>query len=74
MLVFCDKVGDIKDSTCIKSPGCPSTIELILLNNHVVFKILVWSRTDLLDFHRMVVTEIKIYFKRLKTSVMDYRD
>ena len=74
MSVFCDKVGDTKDSTCKKSPGNPSTIELNLLNDHVVFKILVWSRTDLLDFHRMVVAEIKIYFKRLKTSVMNYRD
>ena len=33
-----------------------------------------FSLTDLLSFHRMVVTSMKISLERLKPSVMNHRD
>ena len=44
---FCDTFdlkSLIKDTTCYKNPENPSSIDLILINNHLFLKILVLSR------------------------------
>ena len=64
----------IKDGTCYKSPENPRTIDLILTKNLSSFRnfYIIW--TDLLDFHRMVLTVMETSFERLKPRVLNHRD
>ena len=74
---FCDTIvlkSLIKDAVGYKNPENPSSTDLILRNNPCSFQNSCVIEIGLSDFHRMVVTVMKISFERLKTRVINYRE
>ena len=63
-----------KDSTCFKNPENPSCIDLILTNSPYSFQNSGVIETGLLDFHKMIVSVLKITFQKLKPRIVQYRD
>ena len=61
-------------SKVYKKTENPSIIGLILTNNPRSFLNSCVIETNLLDFHRIVVTVTKTSFERLKPRVLNYRD
>ena len=69
---FCDTFGlkSLKKKlTCYKNQENSSSTDLILTNNPLSFQNSCVIETGLSDFHRMVVTVMKISFERLKPRV-----
>ena len=56
----------VKQKTCFKNPDRPSCIDLILTNSLEVSKIH--------DFHKLVVTALKLYFPKQKPNIQTFRD
>ena len=63
----------IKDATCYKNPENLNSIDFTIRNNSRSFRNFCVIKTDLLDFHRMVVTVTKTLFERSKPTVTEYR-
>ena len=70
---FCDIFGLIKDTTCDKPPENPRSTDLILTKNPRSFQSSWVIETGLSGFHRMVETDMKTSFERLKPRVISYR-
>ena len=70
---FCLK-SLIKVAICYKNPENPSIIGLTLINNPRSFLNSCVIKTNLSDFHRIVVTAMKTSFERLEPRVINYRD
>lgn len=69
----CDTIGlkhFIKDMMCYKAPQIPSTVDPKLSLNSLNIKNYCVIKIALSDFHRMVVTALKISFKRLSPRVI----
>ena len=64
----------IKESTCYKNPGNPSSIDLILTNSPRSFQCSCVVETGLSDFHKMTVTVMKTTFQRMPAKIRNYRD
>ena len=64
----------IKEPTCFKNPANPTCIDLLLTNCYRSFQKSCAIETELSDFHRMVVTVMKVYFQNQKPKVVTYRD
>ena len=67
----------VKQKTCFKNPDRPSCIDLILTNSSRSFQETCNVETGLLDFHKLVVTVLKLYFPKrfqndLFKSELDY--
>lgn len=58
-----------KDKTCFKSMNISSCIDLFIPNNPLCFQNITAIFTGISDFHKMVLTVIKIFF--LKSSPKD---
>ena len=54
----------VKRSTCYKNPSNPSCIDLVLTNRKKSFQSSHTIETGLSDFHKMVVTIMKLILKR----------
>ena len=63
----------IKDNTCFKNPEKTSCIGLIITNRPKCFKNSVTLEMGLSDFHKMIVTVIKVFYKKQKPSIITYR-
>ena len=64
----------IKQPTCFKNPENPSCIDLILTNKSRSFQSKCVIETGLSDFHRMKISVLKMYFRKLPPKVINYRD
>ena len=51
-------------STCYKNPGNPSFIDFFLTNKNLYFQKTNAFETGLSDFHKLVVTVMKTYFRK----------
>ena len=64
----------INKPTCFKNPGKPSCIDLILTNWSRSFQNFCAIETGLSDFHKLVVTVLKITYKKSKPKIITYRN
>ena len=64
----------VKSPTCFKNPVNPSCIDLFLTNRPNCFQNTSTIETGISDFHKMVVTVLKIHYKKQKAKVIHYRD
>ena len=74
---FCDLYGMkslIRIPTCYKNPANPTCIDLMLTNSNRSFQNSCTIETGLSDFHKMIVTVLKIYFQKREAKVINYRD
>ena len=73
---FCQIYGCknlIKDNCYFKNPEKPSCVNLIITNRPKCFKNSVTLETGLSDFHKMILTVIKVFYKKQKPSIITYR-
>ena len=63
-----------KKTTCFKNSDNPTCIDLILTNRQKSFQNSTIIETGLSDFHKLTVTVLKSYFKKLKPKELIYRD
>ena len=59
----------IKQKTCYKNPDRPTCINLILTNSSRSFQDTYAVDTELSDFHKLVVTVLKLYFPKHKLNI-----
>ena len=64
----------IKDPTCFKNLENPSCIDRILTNSPYSFQHSCVIEPGLSDFHKMIVSVLKITFQKLKPKIVHYRD
>ena len=64
----------IKEPTCFKNPANPKCIDLLLTNRRRSFQNSCVIETGLPDFHKMTVTVLRYFFKKVKPKVIFYRD
>ena len=73
---FCD-LYSLKNLTkhpiCYKSVQNPTSIDMFLTNRHNCFQNSCTIETGLSDHHKMIITVLKTYFKKLKPSIIKYR-
>ena len=63
----------VKGPTCFKNPDKPFSIDLIPTNKSKSFQTSQIIETGISDFHKMVMTVSKVYFKKKGTSAIQYR-
>ena len=63
----------VKEETCFKNPENPSCIDLFLINRPRCFQNTVAVETGISDFHKMVVTVLKVFYKKQKPKISQYR-
>ena len=54
----------IKDPTCYKNASNPSSIDVILTNRKNYFQNSMTVGTGLSDYHKMIITALKVHFKK----------
>ena len=64
----------INEPTCYKSQVNPSSIDVMLTNRKTCFENSMTIETGLSDCHKMTVTVMKKYFKKLEPITIMYRD
>ena len=64
----------ITDPTCFKSVENPSCIDVMLTNRSLCFENSMTIETGLSDCHKMTVTVMKKYYKKLEPVTINYRD
>ena len=62
----------VKGPTCFENPGKPSCIDLTLSNKSKTFQTSQIIETGISDFHKMVMTVLKVYFKKKGPSIIQY--
>ena len=63
----------VKEEICFKNPENPSCIDLFLINRPRCFQNTVAVETGISDFHKMVVTVLKVFYKKQKPKISQYR-
>ena len=63
-----------KEPTCFKNPNNPSCIDLFLTNRSRYFQNTSTIETGISDFHKLVVTMLKIFYKKQKPKIIQYRN
>ena len=77
MKTFCQAYGLknlIKEPTCYKNTNNPSSIDVILTNRPNRFHNPMTIETGLSDHHKMVLTVLKTYFKKIEPTIITIRD
>ena len=64
----------IRIPTCYKNLANPTCFYLILTNSNQSFQNSCTIETGLSDFHKMIVTVLKIYFQEREAKAINYRD
>ena len=64
----------VKEPTCFKNPENPSCIDLFLTNSPKSFQNTCVVSTGLSDFHKMIVTVLKMALPKSKPIIRQYRD
>ena len=73
---FCDLYGLkslIRIPTCYENPVNSTCIDMMLTNSNRSFLNSFTIETGLSDFHKMIVTVLKIYFQKREVKVVNYR-
>ena len=73
---FCDAFNLknlVKSPTCFKNPDNPSCIDLFLTNRPKSFHGTRTLETGLSDFDKMVITILKLHYKKQKPKIIQYR-
>ena len=76
MISFCESYNlksIIKQPRCFKNPEKPSCIDLILTKRSKSFQNTCVIETGLSDFHRMTVSVLKMYLRKLPPKIITYR-
>ena len=60
--------------TCFKNIDNPSCIDLILTNRYRSFQNNVTIETGLSDFHKMTVSVLKTFFRKMPPNIISYRN
>ena len=60
----------VKGPTCFKHPDKPSCIDLILTNRSKSFQTSQIIETGITDFHKMVITVLKVCFRKKERCVI----
>ena len=60
----------VRVSTCYKNPANLSCIDLFLTNSNLFFQDTNAFETGLSDFHKLVVTVMKIHFRKMKPKTI----
>ena len=63
-----------KEPTCFKNPNNPSCIDLFLTNRSKYFQNTSTIETGISDFHKLVVTVLKMFYKKQKPKIIQCRD
>ena len=63
---------NIKDRTCFKNPRDPLCIDLVVTNRPKSFQYSTVIKTGLLDFYKMTLTVLKIFYKKKRPSIIRY--
>ena len=64
----------VKQPTCFKNPDNPSCIDLMLTNKSKRVHTYQIIETSISDFHKMIMTVLKVYFKKKGPTIIQYRD
>ena len=64
----------IKEPTCFTNAQHPTTIGLILTNKSESFQNSICIETGLSDHHKMIITVLKVHFKKLNPIKIKYRN
>ena len=64
----------IEQPTCFKNSEKPNCIDLILTNSPKSFQTTCVIETGLSGFHRMIVSVLKMHFRKLPPRIISYRD
>ena len=73
---FCQIYGCkniVKDTTCFKNPINPTCIDLIVTNRPKSFQESEVIETGLSDFHKMILTVMKVFYNKQKPRIIQYR-
>ena len=76
MKEFCelyDLQNLIKDPTCYKNASNPSSIDVILTNRKNSFQNSMTIETGLSDYHKMIITVLKVHFKKKEPITTKFR-
>ena len=63
----------VKEPNCFKNPDNPSCIDLFLTNHPRCFQNTIVVETGISDFHKMLVTVLKVLYKKQKPKIIRYR-
>ena len=63
-----------KEPTCLKNPNNPSCINLLLTNRSRYFQNTSTTETGISDFYKLVVTVLKMFYKKQKLKIIQYRN
>ena len=63
----------VKKPTCFKNPYNQSCIDLFLTNRTRSFQNTVTIERGISDFHKMVITVLKVFYKKQKPKIIRYR-
>ena len=63
-----------KEPTCFKNPNNPSCIDLFLTNRSRYFQNTSTIETGISGFHKLVVTVLKVFYKKQKPKIIQYRN
>ena len=64
----------VKDPTCFKNATSPSCIDLFLKNSAKSFQNTTNVETGLSDFHKLIVTVLKVHFDKQNPRIVKYRN
>ena len=64
----------VKEPTCFKNPDNPSCIGLFLTNRPRTFQCTTTIETGISDFHKLVVTVLKTFYKKQRPKIIHYRN
>ena len=64
----------MKEPTCNKNPDNPSCIDLFLTNRPRTFQCTSTLETGISDFHKLVVTVLKTFYKKQRPKIINYRN
>ena len=64
----------VKEPTCFKNPDSPSCIDLFLTNIPRTFQGTTTIETGISDFHKLVVTVLKTFYKKQRPKIINYRN
>ena len=62
----------VKEPTCTKNPYNPSSTDTFLTNCPRSFQRTVTIETGIPDFHEMVITVLKVFWKKQKPKIIQY--
>ena len=63
----------VKEPTCFKNPYNPSCIDIFLKKRPRSFQNTLTIEKGIWDFHKMVITVMKVFYKKQKPKIIQYR-